>query len=249
MPATIQSLWVGDSLSALERLSITSFLAHGHAFVLYVYGPVQGVPAGVRLRDAAEILPRERVFFYRDQPSYAGFANYFRYKLLLERGGWWSDLDAVCLQPFPPGDDPVFASEADRDGRAVPSAGFLRGSAGSPVLAALWESCLALDPAAIGWGETGSGLLARTLPRFGLGGAVQPPEVFCPIPYFDWRDALEPNSPRSFPETTRAVHLWNEMWRRAGQDKDARYPPGCLFERWKSRYDPGASPRTPRGLP
>ena len=35
-------------------------------------------------------------------------------------------------------------------------------------------------------------------------------------------------------EETRAVHFWNEMWRRGGRDKDARYPPDCLFERLKA---------------
>ena len=32
------------------------------------------------------------------------------------------------------------------------------------------------------------------------------------------------------PSSTRAVHLWNEMWRRAGRDKDSSYHPACLFE-------------------
>jgi hypothetical protein len=33
-----------------------------------------------------------------------------------------------------------------------------------------------------------------------------------------------------------AVHLWHEKWRRAGVDKDARFPAGCLYERLKQRY-------------
>src|SRR3954451_7190727 len=74
MNRVIQGLWIGESLSAMERLSIASFLANGHEFDLYAYGQVSGLPAGTRLRDANEVLPRDCVFRYRDHPSYAGFA-------------------------------------------------------------------------------------------------------------------------------------------------------------------------------
>jgi len=59
MNQTVQGLWIGDELSVMERLSITSFLAHDHRFDLYVYGSVRGVPEGTRLLDANEVLPRE----------------------------------------------------------------------------------------------------------------------------------------------------------------------------------------------
>jgi hypothetical protein len=243
MNRRIQGLWVGDALSAMERLSIASYLAHGHDFDLYAYGPIRDVPPGARLLDAAEVLPVDRVFLYRDRPSYAGFANYFRYKLLLERGGWWVDLDTVCLRPFDFEGDHVFSSERTRDGRSVPNATFLKAPAGSPVMGSLWDACRSKDPAAIIWGETGSKLLAETLPRLATGSCLQDPDVFCPIDFFEWRRALDPGDPRAFPESTRAVHLWHEMWRKEGSDKDAEYPPDCLYERLKARHGVGPSPR------
>src|SRR4051812_6131780 len=91
----IQSLWIGARLSTMERLSIASFLHHGHDYHLFTYGPVEGIPPGTVVQDACEILTESRIFQYRDHASYAGFANFFRYKLLLERGGWWVDTDAV----------------------------------------------------------------------------------------------------------------------------------------------------------
>lgn len=66
--------------------------------------------------------------------------------------------------------------------------------------------------------------------------AIQPPDVFCPIHYDRWDDAIDPAFSEDFGKTTRAVHLWNEMWRREGRGKDERYPPGCLYERLKARY-------------
>lgn len=231
----IQGLWIGPELSAMERLSLASFLAQGHAVHLYTYGAVAGVLPGVVVRDAAEILPAAAIFRYREHDSYAGFANFFRYKLLLERGGWWVDLDVVCLAPFDLPGDHVFASEAGPDGPVATSA-VIRAPAGSAVMARAWEVCQGKDPARLGWGETGPRLLAELLRQLAPEPPIQAPEVFCPIPYDRWDDALAPGFPGDFPETTRAVHLWNEMWRRDGKRKDAPYPPGCLYERLKARY-------------
>src|SRR5688572_29281920 len=102
---SVSGLWVGPSLSPLERACIASFLQHGHQFELYVYGPVTGVPDGCRLEDAASILPADRVFVHTDgeaQGSVAAFADVFRYELLHRRGGWWVDLDVFCLSPALP---------------------------------------------------------------------------------------------------------------------------------------------------
>ncbi len=100
MPDVIQRLWIGERLSPMERLSITSFLRNGHPFHLYVYGKPDGVPEGTVVLDANEILPSSRIFKYAAHNTYAGFANFFRYKLLSEKGGWWVDADTVCLKPF-----------------------------------------------------------------------------------------------------------------------------------------------------
>src|ERR1043165_6249395 len=96
----IQCLWIGPRLSAMEQLCINSFLRHGHEGHLYADGGGDARPAGTVVRDGREILPAERIFFYSDHDSPSGFANFFRYKLLLDRGGWWVDTDMVCLRPF-----------------------------------------------------------------------------------------------------------------------------------------------------
>jgi hypothetical protein len=227
----VQSLWIGPRLSAMERLSIESFLRHGHEFHLYTYGDVEGVPPGAVVRDGNEILPRERIFVYRDFPSVSGFSNFFRYKLLLERGGWWVDADMVCLRPFQFEGEHVFASELSKTTRYV-SSGAIRAPRGSEAMAYAWEICQSKDPAALKWGETGPALIAQAVERFALHDAVQPPAVFCPLPYAEWERVLDADAPELPPEAA-AVHLWNEMWRREGRDKDATYDPRCLYERLK----------------
>ena len=96
-----------------------------------------------------------RSFRYRDHLSYAGFSNYFRYKLLLERGGWWVDLDTVCLKPFDFDDEFVFSSEQDVDGEQTPNVGFIKSPAHREIAGELWQFCRSRDPARIASGETG----------------------------------------------------------------------------------------------
>lgn len=238
MSDVVQSLWIGPRLSAMERLAVESFLRHGHEFHLYTYGEVDNVPRGAAVRDGREILPAEKIFYYRDFHSVSGFSNWFRYRLLYERGGWWVDADMVCVRPFAFGGEHVFASELSK-GTVHVSSGAIRAPRGSEVLGWAAEVCAAKDPSTLRWGETGPSLVAQAVERFGLGDAVQPPEVFCPLAYTEWHRALDAEPP-ALPAETAAVHLWNEMWRRDGRDKDALYDPRCLYERLKREMRSGA---------
>jgi len=65
---------------------------------------------------------------------------------------------------------------------------------------------------------------------------VAPPEVFCPIHFSQWETMLDESAQFRFAESTRTIHLWNELWRREGRDKDADFASGCLYEQLKRRY-------------
>jgi mannosyltransferase OCH1-like enzyme len=234
----IQGLWIGSELSAMEQLSISSFLANGHDYHLYVYDDLKYVPGGTIVMDASEILPSALIFQYKNIPSYAGFANFFRYKLLLERGGWWADLDTICLKPFDFPGEYVFSTEISHRGREVATCCVIRTPSSSDVMAYAWRVCQRKNPARLAWGETGPRLIAKAVKRFGLDRYKASCRAFCPIDYEDWRKVLQPHFEPSFDERTHAIHLWNEMWRRAGQDKNAQYHPNCLYEKLKRAYAP-----------
>jgi len=239
MPELIQSLWVGPRLSTMEQLALTSFARNGHEVHLYTYGPVGEVPEGVVVRDGNEILPESMIFTYREHPSYSGFANYFRYRLLLERGGCWADTDLVALQPLSFDDDYVFSSELSKGTQFI-NAGFIKAPAGSDAIRYAWEACQSKDPTQIRWGETGPRLVNEIVERFGLQQHVRSYEVFCPIGYPEWQSLLSATPP-TLPASAVAVHLWNEMWRRAGREKDGEYEAGCLYEELKRRYGVGVA--------
>jgi Alpha 1,4-glycosyltransferase conserved region/Glycosyltransferase sugar-binding region containing DXD motif len=240
MNTPVQSLWIGARLSTLERLSIQSFLDHGHQYHLYAYQEPCGLPAGAVLMDASDILPAAQVFQYRERKSYAAFSNIFRYKLLLERGGVWADTDLVNLRPLDLADEHVFSAEiveqADMPGpRTVVTSGFIKAPLGSSAMALAWGMCLAKDWTTLKWGEIGPRLVGQIVEAQGLQRCVRPPAAFCPIGYREWRQLIDPQPP-VLPAESYAIHFWNEMWRLAGQDKDADYPPGSLYEGLKRRH-------------
>jgi mannosyltransferase OCH1-like enzyme len=231
----VQGLWVGAELSVMEQMAIASFLMNGHEYHLYVYGDVKNIPAGTVLKDASEVLPSSMIFQYRDFKSYSGFSNFFRYKLLLERGGWWVDTDMICLRPFEFEATYVFSSEVS-DGQEVINSGAIRTPAGSPAMAYAWQTCREKNIEKLVWGETGPRLIGEAVRRYSLENFVQPSGVFCPIGYADWDKVLEPVEGWPFDKNTYALHLWNEMWRRTGSDKNQTYHPQCLYEELKKKY-------------
>jgi len=154
MGDAIQGLWVGARLSVMERLSIASFLKNGHPYILYTYGPVEGLPKGAELKDANEILPSSAIFTYTEHATCSGFSNFFRYKLLLERGGWWADTDMICLKPFSFAVDFVFSSERGGGGPIV-NVGAIKVPAGSTVMQYAWDACQRIDRTQLKWSQCG----------------------------------------------------------------------------------------------
>ena len=257
----IQSLWIGDRLSALERLSLASFLHHGHVVHLYVYDNVAHVPEGVVLQDATTVLPAARIFKYRKRDSYAGFSNLFRYKLLHERGGCWTDVDLICLAPIADHTGHRFVSE--RIGVARRRRGwwrrwwqrlhvrecasgsakqscvttcFIQTPAGSSIMASCYRKADQMDPKTLKWGETGPQLLAKEVAQFNLGSCVAPPEMFCPIACCNWRQAIEANPAANLLDGAQCLHLWHEMWRRNQVDKNGVFAASSIYEQLKRRY-------------
>lgn len=231
----IQGLWIGPELSVMERLSVSSFILHGHQYHLYVYDDVKNIPAGTVIKDGNEILPSSRIFQYRHSPSYAGFANFFRYKLILERGGWWADTDTICLKPFDFPTQYVFSSEISQ-GLEVVTSGIFKAPAKSEVIAYAWGVCQAKDPDKLVWGETGPRLMGEAVRKYSLERYKQSAQVFCPLGYSEWHKVLEPDADVKLDERSYAIHLWNEKWRAAGQNKNAEYPEPCFYQQLKRRY-------------
>jgi len=253
---TIQSLWIGDTLSTIEQLCIRSFLENGHEFNLYSYQNIEGIPEGTNLKDANTIIPEEEVFVSK-KGSYALFSDWFRWKLLYEKGGFWVDMDVICLKPFNFDSQIIYGSEGSRVCNAV--IGFPKSHALCKLLMEVCEQpnrilpydtvkikvkklfrrCFANRRNNISWGEAGGPKgFTRALHGLGLYEQSKPVSYFYPIDCLSWNKIFDADSvDDEILADSYAIHLWNEMSRQQSSfDKNATFAATSLIERLKSRY-------------
>jgi hypothetical protein len=224
---TVQSLWIGNKLSPMEQISIASFLKHGHEYHLYTYNPIEGLPDGVILKDANDIIPLS-LYDYNEFSSLAAFSDFFRHKLLLEKGGWWVDTDIFCLRNFDFKEDYVFSSEVINTGGTSVTSGYIKAPANSPIMKFMWDECQKTNPKNIKWGDVGPALVKCGVDKFSLQKFVKNPEVFCPINPWEIKKFIEPSG-IDIPKVSYAIHLWNEMWSKMNVDK-REFPLGSFYD-------------------
>lgn len=106
---TAHMFWTGD-LTEYEIASMKSYVANGFDVVLWSYDSHK-LPSGVTPGDASEVIDRKFLEgytqqywgddHYSEEPKRraALFSDMFRYLVLFNHGGWWVDLDTVCLRP------------------------------------------------------------------------------------------------------------------------------------------------------
>lgn len=223
-------MWIGDQLSTMEQLCINSFLQNGHEFHLYIYDDVQNIPQGAIIKDANKILSSDKIFL-DDCNGVASFADWFRYKLLYEHGGWWVDMDAVCLKYFDVKDDYCFATE----GVDCITNGFIKSPAKSEYLEDMLNYIEQNLNRTVIRGEFGPRLLGCILSQYESQDYIQSSDLFCPIYWENVNQLIDPSTV-VFSHKTLAVHLWNEMWRREGINKDAVYHHDSIYETLKRKY-------------
>jgi len=258
MNGTIQTLWIGSTLSQVERLCLHSFLKNGHDVHLFAYEDVQGVPDGVVVLDANEVLPAHEIFTVRN--SYAIFADWFRWELLFEKGGYWVDTDVICLKPFSFDDKIVFGLENSTNANVA----VLRSPKGHPLSRSLADLCKAPNSPRsydtpkmrrkkfvrkyllgnrrdrVRWGESaGPKGFTAELKHLGLFELAKPFTSFYPVPANCWLSIFDDTFQNNddFFSGSYCIHLWNEMISRSpGFDKNAEFHPDSIFEKLKRRY-------------
>lgn len=250
--------WHGAPLSRIERLSLASFVQQGHPVRLHVYDEPAGVPAGVEVVDAEQVLPAAWLYRHHRSGSLAPFADWFRYRLLFMHGGIWADADVICVQPLDYINPVIMAWEnAGQLNNAVlglpsadPLARNLAASCEQPNQFREWDTWSVrlrklkrrvLYPGRrerVGWSENGPRGLTLAAGHLGYLRHALPRAHFYPVRCVDWRrmfSAAPDSQWPPWPAETRAVHLWNEMMRRTADfDKNALFAAQSPFERlWR----------------
>ena len=239
----IQSMWVGNEISKIERLSMQSFLSNGMDYTLYVYNDVNNVPDGVKIDDANKILHESEVTTYKKGPgkgSYAGFADYFRWALMHKVGGAWIDTDVICIKNFSVSKNKV-AGEMVTEGNFWASTQFLHFDTKNKLMEDLFLHCKSMDCGDIEWGDIGPKLINDKIKEANLESYILPANNINANPWWKWKDILDPEKKASLMELSEkqdvfCMHLWNEMWRRDGIDKNSEPPSGSFLEHLFERY-------------
>jgi len=231
----IISFWHGP-LSWLEALCITSFVRHGHRVLVYSYDAIEGLPDGAAWRDAAEVLPRERLVFYKGKGTPGVFSDHFRYAVMREALGVYADLDIYCVRPIEGPPDYLFAWE--RPGSV--NGAVLHIPADAPLLddlmsiferekRPLFEPHLPpmrrfevairrlvgdrVTPEHMQYGATGPMALTHYVAKHGLTGKVRSSATFYPVPYEGIPALMQPGSSldEAITPETLGIHLWRSQ--------------------------------------
>lgn len=251
---TIVSFWHGP-MSWLEALSVASFRRQGHRVEVYSFDPVPGLPDGAIACDAADVLPRDKLVFYKGKGTPGVFSDYFRMMVLRQGRGVYADLDVYCVRPIAGPPDYLMAYE--RPGSI--NGAVLHIPADAPLLddllaiftdteRPLFEPHLPLfrrlevagrrlfgekiAPEDMQYGATGPMALTYYMRQRGLEHLVRPSAALYPIPYEGIPALMRAGSSidDALGAETLAVHLWRSQLTRRGRADMPLPEPGSALD-------------------
>lgn len=254
----VQGFWHGK-LGTMERMCIQSYLNQRIEFDLYMYREhweeidhELAIKPGFRLCDAEYIAPESKVALF---PWASIFSDYFRYALLAKKGGWWVDLDTICLRPFdtwPIWADYTFAR--DNIDQYYISGFVMKTPVDAPIMvdSERWiADMLPEDRAKLGHMDIGPYLLQREVPYRSLNHFVAEPYTFDPIPWNRITDIVKPEMTdilEAAIKNSALLHLRQSIWNEGPNScagilpdgtklmTDKKYPENSLWEILKRRY-------------
>jgi len=202
---------------------------------------VDGVPPGVVLKDAREILPTDKIVRHEKTGSPALHSDLFRYALIGKTEQAWVDLDIIALQPLVFDNDYIFGYESENEVNGA----ILKLPHGSPALKELLDynaDSHGYPPylsktrrfryflKSLGrgfsitqwpWGSIGPRALTFHLSKSNEIRHALPTDAFYPIPFEEAEKFLIPGAitESTFSKKTFAVHFWGSAIRRMAKEK------------------------------
>ena len=213
------TFWTGK-ISLREYVCINSFLDKSHNYCVYSYEELEGLPKGVELKDAAEIVYKEEYLLYKERlPNlWATFSDKFRYNLLYKKGGWWVDTDIICLKK-----EIDIKSEDTficyQDNKEINNA-CLKFPKGDEVMKYCvnyikdWEIANNFEYKKLIWGDFGPPLVTKAVKSLNRSNEVYFHEYAYPIEMKDSLDIFKKNKNKIILaklKNSYFSHLWNEI--------------------------------------
>jgi mannosyltransferase OCH1-like enzyme len=235
----IQSFWIGPKVNLIGRMSAASFLKAGHRVVVHTYEEVSGMPKGVEQWDASKIMPLEE---FKKFKSVSHAIDFFKCAMLVGKGGWWSDLDVICLKPWDFKEKYVFA--CDNISRLYITNAMFKVPDEASIMT---EACLTIAELLAeaketpGWHYVGPPVMHDLVLKNRLGGFVRSKDTFDAVPYPELAGIVDPNKQWNF-NGSYAIHLRTSIWdggpnqsAAPGLWQEKSYPQGCLYEQLKDQ--------------
>ena len=214
----VQSLWIGEKLSEMEIMCIESYIKNNCEFHLYVYNKNLVVPKNTIKLDASLILSEKSIFSYSDvKNGVSAFSNVFRYKLLYEKGGIWTDMDMICLKPYLTDKKYVFSSELSNNKIHV-NVGYIKVPKKSRLMKLCYLNSLIKKKYNPKWGELGPKLFKKVVEQLRLQKYIVNYKIFCPIHYTEINKLFNLDI-KDYKESY-GIHLWNSEWNKYGINKN-----------------------------
>jgi hypothetical protein len=224
MPTTINMFWHGSALPPYAWSCTQTFIDRGHAIRLFSYNRID-VPQGVINVDAGSVIKIGDLDCYQ---SIEAFSDRFRYELLFKQGGWWADVDVVCLTDRLPDTSHAWAEEEP----GVINNAILKLPAGDPAAGRLAKRARELVGRSERWGATGPHLASEIL------GSCEPAQragstaEFYPLHWLEAPRLLLPEQASDVSHQIKSalfLHLWANVFKSVGVDLNHEPPRGSFM--------------------
>lgn len=230
--AKFGSLWVGNPMTKIQEVSLSSFIYHGHELILYVYDMDMRVPDGVQKAFAGDIMDESEMFLV--QNTYAAFSDLFRYRMIKKTGLAWVDADTICLSP---NWDDLGDTYACLENETVVG-GVLSLPQNSKALDFLIKESTQFDKTKIKWTNVGPELVDKAFRTYKLMNYVHPMETFCGIHWSQWQNLWKPEKfkeIRRLERSSKSLSVYHSMTTRGGIDKNV-LPKGSAMEYFYKKF-------------
>jgi hypothetical protein len=234
-PQVLQTFWHGDAIGPYQLLCLRSFVERGHQVEVFTYDPLY-LPGWLERRDAAEILPEEKVL--RPAGEFLAIdGDLFRYAVLSQRGGWWIDPDVLLLKPDLPMTETFFAGP---DPFGSTSTALLKFPKGHPVVKQGLANALAGADAGADLKGSGAALLTELILQCSLGRDFHSREPLGSVSWLDVPALFDParrGQLERLCQSEQVLHLHADVWLRSGVPQRLGPPEGSLLDTLFATHD------------
>ena len=249
--------WIGN-LSNYEILALKSYINNGFKVKLWTYeNKIPNIAIikdlDLKIENAEKILEEDLIYKFSQgsqKASPASFANLFRLHLMIKEGGWWFDLDCICLKNVKEfralAENSEFVLGAEYKNYIGNSVMYFKNKSIAKKLINEIDNEIKKYNYNFYWGQIGPDLITEYFLKNNLMHLVFEKKYFYNTEAKDFKYFLE--SKNSFKNImtekhnpSLTCHLWNEMFNKYSYNKNFMPPKDSFLDQLFMSYYPECS--------